>query len=505
MSENQPGLGPPESQGSSGVAGRCCGLGCVGILLLGGILAGVLTADASARLDTRLLQIADEVADFKDRAPGPRQTVLGQPANEENAHTDYNGLRWALAGGNLDLLPDRWRREPPKLPVDIKALTAQIAPRGQAVDPEALGYTDFGRPDLKVLMSGIDPDVKTFNSPKGKARYARAVKEDERLKPALRYVRDGLSRGHCDWEVNWEAGMRCEYPDLGYSLYVANLLSYEASQQSPRQAIQTSLEIVAYGQDMSRSGTNLGYVLGIDVCNLGFQSLAYTLGRAGLEASDYQRVIEALRSYAEGVPNPEDALAGTKLQEVLSALALSGRRLDPPSAHDGTGYSSFQVSDSPRFDVAIADDIEGYEKLMQGTIEILQLAPADRPAAQTKLTLEIEGSSYVTAKGLLYGLQGGVKGLVKTHQDTCDLAEAARVLAGAHLLRLDSGSFPSGIGAVSPRLGPEPSDRHTRLGYRLRGGVLECWGLGENGRDDGGGGDDVRLQTRAPAASPRGR
>lgn len=493
----------PEAESGGGC--KACGLGCLGFVVLSVIVLGVVSASASARLDARFLEASKEAVELRAMADVRRATVVGEPANDENAAVDYAGLEWVLTSGKKGSRRNSWKKQRPILPDDVDAMVKRVNPEGEEIDlvlPSA-------------LMAGIDSDYKVKNTPKERTRRKKAEALFKRVRPALRYVRDGLSRGKCNWETQWERGMRAEIPNLLAMRAAATLMTYEASLQPPREAIQTGLQIVAFGEDNARQGTMIGGMIGIAVSAIGFKSLAHTLGRPGCDASDYRKVIAALESYRG--PQADSLLSGERLSGVVTILDLSGRPLAEGS--EGAGYEELGGNASggekalSQLSVWHARELKGYDHFMQRGIEVSRMPREERQAAQDEIDRELEDSWYLIAKMAIPNLSAAQNNVVEAEA----LARIVRVLAAAHLARLEEGEFPSSIQGVARTLGEgieDPCSRTpgTPLFYSLKGEKVWCWSVGEDKVDNGGhrgwenkspapaqNSDDRGLMTQAPS------
>jgi hypothetical protein len=490
----------PEAE-SEGGGCKTCGLSCLGILILSMVVIGVMSANASARLDARFLEASKEVTELQAAADVRRGTVLGAPANDENAVVDYNGLEWVLTSGKGGNRRNSWEKQAPVLPDDIDFMVKRTNPDGEEIDlilPSA-------------LLVGIDPDCSVKDTPQERARRKKAEALFKRLRPALRYVRDGLKRGKCDWETQWERGMRFELPNLLAMRTVGNLMAYEASLQPPSEAVETGLQIVAFGEDNARQGTLIGGMIGIAVSAIGFKSLAHTLGRPGCTASDYRRVITALEGYRG--PPADALLAGERLAGVITGLELSGRPLEAAGSEE-VGYDAGTTEKALfRFSMFHVREMEGYEYFLQREIEISRMPREQRQVAREELEKELEDSWYLVAKIAIPNLSAAQDNVIEAEA----LARIVRVLAAAHLVRLQDGAFPNSIQGVAQVLGkgiedPCATTPGAPLSYSFEGGKVYCWAVGEDKISDGGArswkdksppppnsSDDRGLLTQAPA------
>lgn len=507
----------PEETGSDRSPATKCGASCLGLLALGALSIAIATAMASASLDDRVAWAEREIAAFRQEDQR-RATLLGQPDNDESTLADYNGALWVLYGGNPSQLPQSWRLLPPELPDDIDEVLALVAPEG----------APFDRFLAEELLRGIDPTRAGVGlSPSEQAKYEQAQQLFRRLQPVLRYVRRGLRRGKVDWGTRWEQGLRLFEPDRMQTAAIASFMAYEASLQEPSLASQTGLEIVAFGQDLARQGSFPATLGALRVCYIGFQSLAHTLSRPGLERLDCERLIEVLAKFRPALP-PRTPLERQRLLSVVTALEESGRRLDagegkldevPEEKRSGI-YWATQV------DLFHARELAAYEAWVARAILISELPPGQWRGPNADLREDIQAAYYLTDtryefwKELVPVLSlVGAEGLVE------NMARTTAVLAAAHLYRLGVGFFPDKISDLRGLLGTRIFDLGARapgtpLCYGLQGELLRCWTRGQNGIDEGGPPvvlhepwprtkrkprnaarktDDRGLQTRAPA------
>ena len=491
----------PEAE-SGGNGCRNCGLGCLGFVILGALLFGLMSANASSRLDARFIEANKEVAELQAAANVRRATVVGEPANDENAVVDYMGLEWVLTSGKNGSRRNSWAKQRPALPDDVDAMVKRVNPEDEELDLVLLPG---------ALLAGIDSDYEVEDTPKARTQRKEAEAFFKRVRPALRYIRDGLSRGKCDWETQWQQGMRVEFPNLMAMRAAATFMSYEASLQPPSEAIQTGLEIVAFGEDNARQGTMIGGMIGIAVSAIGFKSLAHTLGRPGCDAGDYGKVIEALKRYRG--PQCDLLLSGERLSGVVTALEMGGRPLEEAGSEE-FGYEA-SGSEKALFALSLLQvrELDGYEHFMGRGIEISRLPRAQRAAAWEELHRELEDSTYIVAKVVMPNLSAAQDNVVEAEA----LARIVQVLAAAHLVRLETGAFPSSIQGLARILGegiddPCAATPATPLLYALEGEHVFCWTVGEDRADSGGArtwkdksppptksSDDRGLRTQAPS------
>ena len=467
---------------------RNCALGCLGLIVLSVVGVGVASFSANRKLEARRQAAAARVVALGEEAAALRSPLLqsgsGGPAagDETNAVVDYNGLQWAMSQSDAKRVSQAWQRRRPTLPVDIEDVVAQIQGTKEFDYGLAVGLDEY-----------LDPRIATPFKPSARAEF-------ERFLPATRYVRAGVARGRCDWETRWEQGIEVEIPNLLQLRSAANILAYEATTQEPRAALETGLVILAFAEDVERQGTLIGSMISIALRSVGYRSLAHTMGRAGLEARDYQRILDVLgrQRWVSG----SELIAREALSGEITILRHGGHPLEV-----GGDEESAEAVEVPAAVGLLKGlpflqerEIAGYAHFMKRGAEIEALPASERPAAWDRLEQDLSESSYFFAKLATPNLRG-----VGRHQsESRALSDATRALAAAHLLRLRTGSFPARLSALTPLLGALPQDPHLPgqpLAYRLEGEILAIYSLGENGIDDAGaqGSDDRGFATQAPA------
>lgn len=425
-------------------------------------------------MDARLLEVSAEVD--KRMAPGGRrQTVVSAPQNDDAAQVFYNGFFWAIAAGKPGNLPRSFAEETPPLPADIVEVTAKVSPSGKSIDAISTAYLSHARDEGGV------PDEKRRD-------FAKGVKTYERYQPVLRYLRRGIQSGHADWGPRWDRGHRMEGLHLLYCRAGANLLAYDALLKPPREAIEVGLEIVAWGQDLTRHGDEWTTGTGLGLTRLGCESLIHTLGQPGLKPQDCQRVIEALGTYEP--LDPRRVLGGVRLRAVVSLLELSGRPLDPTTSgpvyfRDGT--IERRPGGPPYFDLAYEREIATYEEAHARCLEVLEIPEASgRMAAYKELYEQLRGEGP-----LPFPMQLPAAAAWARHcREAFANVRLVQLAAAARAVQLETGAFPASTDELAETLGEaliDPAaDTSAPLGYRVEGKTLEVWEAGENGVSEGG-------------------
>ena len=462
---------------------RNCALGCGGILALLLLGGGIAASSANRKLEARREAAAERVLALADAGAQPRTNLLGPTADEENAVVDYNGLIWALSLGDMKKMSQAWQRKRPTLPESIDDVVARIG-----------GTKEF---DYTVL-NGF---VEHFDPRHGAPLDERTIAEFERFRPAVAYVRAGVRRGRCDWETRWEQGMELDIPNLLHVRSAANILAYESTTQPPREALETGLVILAFGDDLDRQGTLIGSMIAIAVRSIGYRSLCHTMGRPGLEEQDYQRVLDALPLQTQ--VSTSDMIRREALAGEITVLRLGGRPLevspDPAAPSSSAAEIPAGLGALASLSFLQERELRGYAEFMERAAQVESLPFAEREAAWGQLTEEISESSYLFAQMATPNLSALS---VNVHEIRA-LSDATRVIAAAHLVRLRTGAFPGQIEALAPLVGAIPLDPHSPgkpLTYLLEGDVLVVYSVGADGADNLGAKDtdDRALATRVP-------
>ena len=390
----------------------------------------------------------------------------------------YNGFFWALAGGRPEgRLPVSWQHQAPQLPADIDAVLAQVSPEGKAIEGVAAAYMYAAAE--KSDQERSEQETKLLR--RGELEFAR-------FRPALRYLREGLRCGHADWETRWDQGYRREEPNYQYLRAGASLLAYEALQQSPREGLRTGLEIVAWGEDVARRGTELDVLLAIAITRIGCKSLVHTLGRPGLEPEDCRGVVSALAAYAP--PDLGRLLQGIRLQFVVSTLEISGRALAP----GGTGPIHFndliqrEPGGPPYFDVVHERHLANWEAACARSFAI-----AEPPLASQReeASGEIHREMFGGDSGFLASQLPAAALSFNNRRETLGYVRIVQTIAAARAEQLRVGEFPESSEVLAEVLGEARMDpcaegQPAPLGYRALGQSVEVWNSGSDGINEGG-------------------
>lgn len=147
----------------------------------------------------------------------------------------------------------------------------------------------------------------------------------------------------------------------------------------------------------------------------------------------------------------------------------------------------------------------GYEAYMARCRAATLLPAAERQASFESILKDLRRSWLYMAQVALPNLAGS-----GDHADGMRAFLAlTRLLAAAHLHRLETGEFPAEGAALARFLGGAlPADPFepggAPLAYRLEGGEVRCWSVGRNLLDDGGEGrwskpKDLVLITSLPS------
>ena len=390
--------------------------GCFALVILSLIVFTFVTWRATVALDRRAAPLQGEIEAFRSSLPVQRAPRFGPPT-DGNAADDY------------------------------RAIEAFLAERGGA------------RPDLDPLV----PLRKLLRTTREKRQACERV-PDEAADAVREYggvisrVRLGLSRPRCDWSPPFERGCSVPVPDVQSARCAAELLALDA-QLDPdgRSAIRTGLEIIAYGEDHVRHGTLIGVMVGIALQGMGVGSLEHTMRTRKLPREAYEEVLSTLATV-----EPVDlrgAFEADRLAINVELAKLTSRGFGEPGNQDLRSLRFF----GPVF---FAREWAGYEAYMARYREAVLLPAKAREAALETIDRDLAGSWLIIARIALPNL--GESG---DHIDTARaMLELTRMLAAAHLHRLDTGSFPREGAALATYLGgslpADPFKAGAALSYR---------------------------------------
>lgn len=471
---------PSASPAASPARGHPIRRGCAALLLLAALVFAVASWRASSSLDGRVKALKEQLAALKAQ-PTERPVHFG-PAVEGNAVDHLRAAEWILAD-----------------PSDRAAHPSMVTPALERGHPQAKGT------DLSKLLHDARDALR-----RGEAMSPAAAEATRTYAPVLQHVREGLRRGRCDWDVKYEDGIAIEIPNLFALRQVALLMALAAEQEpDPRGAARAGLEVVAFGEDVARQRTLIAVMMGIAVKAIGLESLERTLRRGDLPREGYEEVITTLA--AAGPTDLARGLESERLGLQVELARLSGRPLGATTDTapvDGLtpGGMLILMKLGPVFFehewAAFFDYFTRFEQLML-------LPVAERRSRIEALNAELEGSWTIIAKLAVPNLSGA--------RDRADeslvVVHALRLIAAAHLHRLESGAFPADAQPLAARLGGAlPADPFRPagepLGYAVKDGEVRVWSVGVDGTDDGGAGrwfdkdpapKDVAVTGAAPA------
>lgn len=453
---------------------KTCCLGSLGIVVALVLLFVILNLTASPGLDAKLEEVKADIQTRRTADAEARSSFLGDTV-EGNAVHDYNGIEWVFAGGDTEQMRMSWRTTEPVLPEGARELATSLAD------------TEYSLTVQSNMLAHME---------KGEELTPEAQAQFEAYRPLIAYVQQGLRKDHCDWEFQYERHVRAPIPNLLDVRNVANLLAFEAfTAEDSSDAVERALEIVAFGDDMCTQPTLIGLMIGIAVKSIGFESLERTLRtRADLGVTDYQRVLDVLTRAPRTLVRP--AMELEKLGFRACILEMTGRPLsDDP--YTGNFFDVFamgsQLSDESGSvgtplvgDWLLSRELEGYDSYMTQLIDICDKPLQERQALADALVDDLTGSGHIIAQVAIPNLYeaGKVVDEVNLIQDL------VRMLAAAHLHRLETGTFPSELADIQARLGAPTNDPFSAdgnpLSLTLEEGRLRCYSVYENGTDEGG-------------------
>lgn len=443
------------------------------LILVVVVLLGILGVHlwTSHALDTRVAGLEERIAEQRRRDAAPRPVLWGEPV-PGNAAEDY--LRAEALASNLNVV---------RLSAPLKASRAGGAL--EPVDQELLdGYSEVAS-----------------------------------------LVRSGLRKTHCDWKRNHELGL--VGPDLYLPIELAYLLRLDSYRSTDsEEALQIAFDAFALGRDYERARVSVSATLRANGC----RSLLSAMRLRALTAAQYRRIVDVLASigpldvkaYVEGMWRDTEvwlaALSGRHLTpgyEKAQSVLIKSYLLKPGASPDAAAVihwnSSFDEATRKGLDdfvsLALTPEIESEwsasERLRSPALDLLTVPYPKRKGEIERLLKEAEG--HVVAEILIKRVA-----LAHTYADNRVLEDGTRVLAAAHLHRLETGAFPSGLQPLEEKLGVLPLDPYREgapLSVALQNGVLRVYSWHEDGKDGGGPlpdpgdfvkGGDLTVSTSAP-------
>jgi hypothetical protein len=449
------------------------GMGCAGVLvLLVGGLAGA-RAWAGSRLDARAASLQADIQRFE---AGPiARPPRGAAPVEGNAVDEYRAIEWILAPG------DRSTPWP-----------GMATPGLERDHPKAHGV-DLG----KVLGQGQDAVRQ------GEPLPAATLDALRTYAPVIEHVRAGLRRTQVDWGLRLEDGVEAELPNLAAAREAALLVALDAETlPDDAAAVRDALDAVAFGDDVARQGTLIAAMVGLAVRRIGLEELERLMRGRTLPAATYLDVVTTLGELGDGADLAR-SLEAERLGMEATLASLGGRSLStgrPPQPQP-----LVQRLLGPLF---FEREWRTYDDAFGRLVQAVALPAGKRGPAVDAITSQLQASSSTVAAIAIPDL-----GHARDHLDeVIALARATRVVAAAHLVRLETGAFPADAAPLAAKLGGAlPTDPFRPdggpLSYALRGDEVRCWSIGPDGTDQGGKGgyglkeperpDDV-VVTRAP-------
>lgn len=445
-----------------------------GLAAAGLLVVVALGAQAGSALDARAARVKEQVAAVKQR-PAERSVVIGAP-HDGDAVDEYHGVEWVLGPGQ--------RTQP--WPTMVRPALERDHPAANKVD----------------LKKALDEGLEALE--RGEALPADASAALETYASVIDQLRRGVTASRCDWQLNIEAGFEAEVPNLLAMRQGAQLLALSALREAePQEAARRGLEVVAFGRDLARHGTLIGTMIGAAVESIGLRSLERTLRARALPKAGYEEVLAAL-----GKLEPLDlgaALDGERLGVEVSLARLSGRAPSKGMAD----VLELPVAARVPFVSAIfwerewASYTTHFDRFREAA-----LSPVEgRGGRFTAVEQRLQDEGTMLASIAMPNLSGVVDGLAVAQA----LRDAARVLAAAHLHRLEAGAFPADAAPLAKLLGGAlPTDPLSPAGaplvVKVADGEVRCYSVGKDGADDGGeelstkhDGKDVGLRTKVPA------
>lgn len=323
----------------------------------------------------------------------------------------------------------------------------------------------------------------------------------ERYGELAALAREGVSRERCDWEHPLEQGQRARLPIDIKSARLAGLLLYLEARRSrdASQALQRSVELIAFGRDLLRHPSLILGMMGLAVQSYGYRAIALTL-EGVVSRSDLVWVLEALDRLG-----PVDATVSLESDRIACEVEIAsvvGRAVGEPSLRGDRIVRRPHVPGAIYF----AWDWGEYVRYRSWQEEIGALPHLERQAASEVFLRDVERSW-----GIMTQIAVAHPSEALVHFDTANAThDLVRVLVATHLHHVDVGKLPRTLSALTPYLGEEPRDpfRSERAPLSLvvdgEEGRIYSWYL--NGVDDGaacaawgkGKTADLVVVTRAP-------
>jgi len=403
---------------------------------------------ASAFLDAEHQALQLEISELETRITAPRSPLLEGASEPGNAALDYLELELALREG-------KQVSAEPSAPRDLSELLREVASQ----EPSRRGRL------IEVLGSEALERVGEELKPED-YRLAEAREEFRRLRPHLRHVRRGVRRERCEWRVEISLGLGDPHEEgLGFgSMTAATLLAYEAATQPSREALETGYTLLAYARDLGRYPSALAHLAAVHAYEVGLRSLARTFARADLSRSDYQEACEVLERVT--APTLDLAVSAARLRTLSFLAQLSGRASlksgDQVKARAELAWNPFGAqAEGSHADVW--RDVERWWAL-RAEVEAAPQGEVEARLAEFQARLEAAEVHALTRIALVsFPAQTQRPGLKKG-------ARMLRVLAQAHMVRLETGSFPK----RAPTL-PDADDRAPReWTYSVEEGRARC-------------------------------
>lgn len=434
--------------------------GCAALLVLAALVFAVATWRASSSLDGRVVTLKEQLAAARARSTA-RPVHFGL-AVEGNSVDHLRAVEWILGD-----------------PSEQAAHPSMVTPVLERGHPKAHQL------DLAKLLHDARDALR-----RGEAMPPAAAEATRTYAPVIQHVRDALRRDRCDWALRLEDGVAAEVPNLFAFRQAALLMALAAElEPDPRASARAGLEVVAYGEDLARHCSLIGVMIGSAVKAIGLEALERTLRRGALTREGYEEVITTLA--AVGPTDLGRGLETERLGLQAELARLSGRPLGATTDSapvDGTmpGGVFILTKLGPAF---FEHEWAAFLDYMLRFEQVMLLPRAERLQKVEALNAELEGSWTIIVKLAMPNLAGTRD---KTDESLVAV-DALRLVAAAHLHRLESGAFPPDAQPLAARLGGAlPVDPFNPTGeplrYAVKDGEVRVWSVGVDGTDDDGAG-----------------
>lgn len=453
-------MNAPGSEPKRRSASRSCLLfGCLPLLLLILIPGGMLWYQARQSLRERTRELDFEIASFEAELSQPRPVMFGDP-QPGNAADEYWLINYVLGA------PDTWDA---KIPVTLA--------------PTQYSYKHAETNKVETTMASIELIKRAKANDRGPLP-ADAARYLKLYAPLADHIRAGMRKERCDWRPPIEKGAASDILNLIEARSLANMMAYQAVMADGEEAVEKALEVIVFGRELARHPSLIHSMIGIAVQNSGAETLGSILGRE-LSPAAYRQVAEVL-----GRLEPIDierGLIADRLFLSVHLAAMSGEekyrsKLDNEEAINLYANSSTARAFGKLLNnrLVLEREWEAYRRWHKRALELARMPFTQRVRASATFDKELEEAWVGVARLAIPNVHEACLHAEKVEASL----QALRMLAAAHLHRLEAGSFPEDGAALKPFLGgalpADPfQDREKPLAYELgEGEARVSWSQG---------------------------